>query len=160
MLTDLNKTKMFKKFFITSNKKYTIIPIPSTQLNRVVFYDGDCLLCSKTIQFLLKKDKRRTLRYAPQQGETFKHFVIDKEIASESSVIFLKDGAVYTKSSAALGIAKELPYPWKLLYAFIIVPGFIRNLLYDLIARNRKTWFGKTDSCYRGSKEYTGQFLD
>ena len=151
---------MFKKYFITSSKREKIIPTLLTQYNPIVFYDGDCLLCSNTIQFLLKKDTRKILHYASQQGETFKHFTLDKIRAAESSVIFLKDGAVYTKSAAALAIVKELPYPWRLLYAFIIVPEFIRNALYDLIARNRKKWFGKTDSCYLGSKEYASQFID
>ena len=160
MLTVLNKTKMFKKFFITSSKREKIIPISLTQYNPLVFYDGNCMLCSNTIQFLLKKDKRKNLRYASQQGETFKHFAVDKTTAAESSVIFLKDGMVYTKSAAALAIVKELPYPWRLLYAFIIVPGFIRNAVYSLIARNRKKWFGETDSCYLGSKEYASQFID
>ena len=151
---------MFKKFFITSSKRDRIIPISLTQYNPLVFYDGDCLLCSNSIQFLLKKDKRKKLHYAPQQGKTFKQFAIDKTIDAESSVILLKDGAVHTKSAAALAIVRELPYPWKLLYAFIVIPEFVRNALYDLIARNRKKWFGETDSCYLGGKAYADQFLD
>ena len=130
------------------------------QTDLLVFYDGDCLLCSRTVTFLLKRDKKKVLKYASQQGDAFKYFSTTKLSAPKDSIVLLKNGLILTRSTAVLEIVKELPYPWKFLYGLIIIPRFFRDVIYGLIARNRKKWFGKTDSCYLWSEEHADRFVD
>jgi predicted DCC family thiol-disulfide oxidoreductase YuxK len=70
------------------------------------------------------------------------------------------DGKLFQKSTAALKIASKLNNGWPLLYLFIIVPGFIRNWIYDWIARNRYAWFGKKDECMIPTPEINSRFID
>ncbi len=129
------------------------------QTDPVVFYDGQCLLCSRAIRSLVNADKRMVLKFSPQQGESF-NTLISKDLSIyQESIVFIKNGRVYTRSTAVLAIVKELGLPWKLLYAFIIIPKFFRDAVYMVIAKNRKKWFGESASCYMGSKEHANRFL-
>lgn len=76
------------------------------------------------------------------------------------SVIFIENGKAYTKSEAALRIAKYFGDVWKLLRIFAIVPNFIRNFFYDVIAKNRYKWFGKRESCMIPNEEERGRFVE
>ena len=71
----------------------------------------------------------------------------------------MDQGRAYTRSTAALRIARRLRFPWPLLYAFIIVPRPLRDLIYDFIARHRYRWFGKRDACMMPTPELRARFL-
>ena len=75
------------------------------------------------------------------------------------SIILFDNNKLYIKSSAALHIAKHLKGLWKILFIFIIIPPFIRNLFYDIIAKNRYKWFGKREECMIPNEKYKKQFL-
>lgn len=77
-----------------------------------------------------------------------------------SSMILLENNKVYRKSTAALRIARGLPMPWPLLFAFTLVPEFIRDRLYDLIGKHRYRLFGKYDSCWIPDDESRKKFID
>lgn len=77
-----------------------------------------------------------------------------------STFILIKGQQIYTKSTAALLVTKQLSWPWPLLYAFIVVPAFIRNAIYSWIAKNRYNWFGKQETCWLPSPEYKDRFID
>ncbi|SNS35855.1 Protein of unknown function, DUF393 [Dokdonia pacifica] len=76
------------------------------------------------------------------------------------SIILVDQGKAYTKSSAALRIARSLSGGYPLLAAFLIIPPFLRNLVYDYIARNRYKWYGKKESCMIPTPELKAKFLD
>ncbi|MGB3089818.1 MAG: DCC1-like thiol-disulfide oxidoreductase family protein, partial [Chitinophagaceae bacterium] len=80
--------------------------------------------------------------------------------ASLSSVVFIDHGKAWTQSSAAIRICKHLDGGWKLLYGLIIIPKFIRDFIYNIIARNRYKWFGKKESCMVPTQELRERFLD
>ena len=84
-------------------------------------------------------------------------FNINKE--KTDSVVVIENEKAYTHSTAALRIAKGLGGIWSLAYAFIIVPKFIRDAAYNLIARNRYKWFGKKDACMMPTPEIKAKFL-
>jgi predicted DCC family thiol-disulfide oxidoreductase YuxK len=128
--------------------------------NRIVFYDGDCVLCSKTVIFLLKADKKKRLRFAPLSGSISKSLSIAKADKQESSVVFYNNGNLYYKSTAVLKIAEQLPFPWLLFSIFFLIPTFIRDYIYRVIARNRYKWFGKNTSCFLKHPNYGDRFLD
>jgi predicted DCC family thiol-disulfide oxidoreductase YuxK len=126
----------------------------------IVFFDGVCNLCNASVQWLIKRDKKHLFRFAPLQGETAKmHLKIADENAIPQSVILFKNGKVYQKSSAALRLAVKLGFPWFLAGIFFIIPRFLRDWVYDFIARNRYRWFGKKDACMIPTPELKALFL-
>jgi predicted DCC family thiol-disulfide oxidoreductase YuxK len=128
----------------------------------VILFDGVCNLCNASVQFIIKRDKKQIFRFAALQSQ-FGQKVVDSFNLSEKkidSVILLENNSVKIKSEAALRIAKQLGGIYSLLYVFIILPKFIRNSVYDLIARNRYSWFGKQESCMIPTPELKRLFIE
>ncbi len=127
----------------------------------VILFDGICNLCNGAVQFVIQHDAKVKFLFASLQSEAGQALQKQYHIAVEdvASVILVQDGLVYTKSTAALKIAKQLKSGWKLLYAFIIVPAFIRNGVYDIIAANRYKWFGKKEACMLPTPALKARFL-
>ena len=128
----------------------------------LVLFDGVCNFCNYWIRFIIKRDKKATLKFTSLQGETAKSILPEYSTNPEilSSVILIENGKAYTESSAAIRICKHLDSGWKLLYGLIIIPKFIRDAVYKLIARNRYSWFGKKDQCMIPSANDRERFLD
>jgi predicted DCC family thiol-disulfide oxidoreductase YuxK len=83
----------------------------------------------------------------------------DIDTSKTDSILFVDQDKMYAKSTAALKIARHLSCGYPLLYGFIIVPNFIRNWVYDIIAKNRYKWFGRKDSCMIPTPELKDKFL-
>jgi len=114
----------------------------------IIFFDGVCNLCNGTINFIIDLDKKKHFKFAALQDEKSKRFLQPYGIGEDLySFIYYEDGKVYDQSTAVLRIAKKLGGFWSLAYALIIFPRFIRNFVYQLIARNRYKWFGKKEYC-------------
>lgn len=130
--------------------------------NPVVLFDGVCNFCNYWVQFAIKRDRKKKLRFAALQGETA-HQQLPKfgiSPTSLTSVILLDKGKAYTQSSAAIRICKYLSGGWKLCYGLIIIPKFIRNFFYNIIARNRYKWYGKREACMVPTPELRDRFLN
>ena len=111
-----------------------------------IFYDGHCGLCHRTVQFVLKRDSRRTFRFAPLQGTTFEQRVPPALRSSlpDSVVVLTGDGRLLARSSAILHIFRRLGGGWRSLgAAMAIIPRPIRDAAYDFIARIRYSVFGR-----------------
>ena len=130
--------------------------------NPIILFDGVCNFCNYWVTFAIKRDRKNKLKFTPLQGETAKQLLPQFHInpSSLSSVIFIDNGKAYTQSSAAIQICKHLDGGWKLFYALIIIPKFMRDGLYNIIARNRYKWFGKKESCMIPTPELKERFLD
>jgi predicted DCC family thiol-disulfide oxidoreductase YuxK len=126
--------------------------------NPIIFYDGVCGLCDRSVQFVMQRDPKRIFRYATLQSE-FATKLLGHSITFDSFILYDK-GRVFYRSSAALRTFGKLGGFWKLAYVFLIVPPFIRNGVYDFIARHRYKWFGKFDSCKIPTPEQKALFLD
>ena len=126
----------------------------------LILFDGVCNYCNSMVKFAIRNDKKGKLKFAPLQstiGETLRNqYKIPAEI---DSVIFIDNSKVYTYSDAALLICKYLDWPAKMLYAFIIIPKFIRQPIYKWIAKNRYKWFGKRNECMIPTPELRDRFL-
>lgn len=126
----------------------------------IVLFDGDCNLCNSLVQFILKRDKKDRFRFASLQSKVGEqlvkkhHYTVDM-----STFVIIKNNKLYTKSRAALELCKELPHFWKLFYVFILVPHFLRDPIYNSVAKNRYKWFGKKQSCLLPKKQYKHKFL-
>ena len=128
---------------------------------KIILFDGVCNLCSGSVNFVIKRDHKDVFRFAPlQEGvglELMATYKIDP--AKTDSIVLIENGKAYVKSTAALRAARYLPGLWPLLYGFMIVPRFIRNWVYDFIARNRYKWYGKQESCMMPTPELRAKFL-
>lgn len=128
----------------------------------VVFFDGVCNLCNSSVQFIIKRDRKNKLFFASLQSDyAIKNLPSTLSDNDALKSIILKEGSkIKTKSSAVLTISKTLSGFWPFLYIFMIIPKFIRDGIYDFIARNRYKWFGKKDHCMIPSPELKGRFID
>jgi predicted DCC family thiol-disulfide oxidoreductase YuxK len=129
--------------------------------HKIILFDGVCNLCNTSVTFVIQRDKKDVFRFAALQEEAgqalqSKHDINPAEI---DSIILIDGEKAYTKSTAALRIAKELGGAYSLLYGFIIVPRFIRNWVYDYIAKNRYKWYGQKESCMIPTAELRNKFL-
>lgn len=127
----------------------------------VIFFDGLCNLCSEAVQFTIERDARNIFRFASLQSdyaqEKLRSFQIEPK--DGDSFVLLEDGKVYQRSTAALRVARQLKGLWPLLYTFIIVPRFIRDGVYNYVAKNRYKWFGKKENCWVPTPELKEKFL-
>ena len=109
----------------------------NTEPERIVFYDGDCGFCNTSVQFILDKGKE-DFYFATLQSEFAKEKLAEHDIQIKMDTLYyLKKGKIHERSGAALRIAKGLKGGYPLLFGFIIIPPFIRNWCYDMIAARR-----------------------
>ncbi|WLR57438.1 thiol-disulfide oxidoreductase DCC family protein [Mesobacillus subterraneus] len=129
-------------------------------MHPVILFDGVCNFCDASVQFILNRDPNETFHFASLQSEAGKELLKKYNVRNDvDSMILIENDKVYYKSSAALRITRHLRGAWKLLYVFMVVPAPIRNIAYDLIARNRYKWFGKKDSCMLPPPNVRKRFL-
>ncbi len=126
-----------------------------------MFFDGVCNLCNSTVQFIIKHDKNNVFRFSSLQSETGQKFLKEHHFPTSefNSIIYYRNGKIYTQSSAALFIAKDLGFPWSLGFIFMVVPKFIRDAVYSFISKNRYRWFGKKESCWIPTPDLKNRFL-
>lgn len=129
---------------------------------KIILFDGVCNFCNFWVNFILDRDKKDLFKFAALQSklgnEILKKFNMDN--SNLESVILIDGESVYSKSTAALKIAKELSGPVKILYPLLILPKFLRDFFYDLIAKNRYKIFGKKEVCRIPTEEEKVKFLD
>ncbi|MDQ0638080.1 putative DCC family thiol-disulfide oxidoreductase YuxK [Pedobacter sp. W3I1] len=127
----------------------------------VIFFDGVCNLCNASVQFVIAHDRKDQFKFTALQGDYAREVLPKFNADSEklNTILLLKDGKIYTKSSAALRVARKLNGLIPLLYAFLLVPKFIRDWVYDIIAKNRYQWWGKQESCWVPTPELKSKFI-
>jgi len=132
------------------------------QQHPVILFDGVCNFCNSSVQFVIKRDPKQQFRFASLQSEFGQQVLAQHQLPQNdfNSFILLQEGNIYTKSTAALKVAKQLSGLWPMLYGFIIIPPFIRNAVYSFIAQNRYRWFGKRAACMLPSPHQRQLFLD
>lgn len=127
----------------------------------IIVFDAECILCSANAQFVLKHDHQRRFRLASMQGEAgaalYRRFGIDP--ANPETMIIVEKGNALRDSDAVLTIYLGLGWPWRMLDVLRLVPRFIRDPLYRLIARNRYRIFGRHDACWLPSPKDADRFL-
>ena len=131
----------------------------------IILFDGRCYLCSGSVMFILKRERKRgEFRFASLQSKKASELLGEKKELKDKnesgSVILIENGRIYSKSTAALRITRKLRRGWPLLYGFIVVPRFIRDGIYNWIAKNRFKWFGKMDKDFIPPEGTEDRFLD
>lgn len=129
---------------------------------KIILFDGVCNLCNGAIQFVIKRDKKDVFRYAALQSEIGKKMIAERGIdtSKTDSIILVEPGVAYfVKSEAALEIAKEFGGLWFVFQVFKWMPGSLRDIVYDFVARNRYKWFGRKAQCMIPTPELQAKFL-
>lgn len=127
----------------------------------VVLFDGVCNFCNATINFLIDRDPTDRFRFAAQQSNIGQkvmqqHGLTDLML---NTIIVLDNGKMLTESGGALRLARYMPFPWRLLSWLAIVPPFLRNWGYRLVAKNRYKMLGQADACRMPTPEIRAKFL-
>lgn len=128
----------------------------------VVLFDGVCNLCNGAVNWLIDHDPKNVLKFASLQSSYGQQIVAKNKLQGEylNTILFVEDDKVYERSNAVLRALKHIGGWPTLLYAFIVVPAFMRNAVYNFVARNRYRWFGKMDACRVPTPKLKAKFLD
>ncbi len=120
----------------------------TTTPQKIVFFDGVCGLCNQTIDFIIQQ-KTTDLYFASLQSDFASTFLADYQVDTKQldTFYFFNEGQLYNRSDAALQVAQYLKSPYRWLMYFGWIPRFVRNSIYNFIAKNRYRWFGKKESC-------------
>ena len=130
------------------------------QNTQLILFDGVCNFCNASINFIIDHDPEKYFKFAPLQSDLGQSILTQfgKNTQDFDSVILLKDNQLYQKSEAALEITKHLSGGWKYLSVFGVLPTFLLNFFYDIIAKNRYRIFGKTETCRMPTPELKERF--
>ncbi len=129
---------------------------------KIILFDGLCNLCDSSVQFVIKYDTNDQFRFVALQSELGQKIIshIGINLKNIDSVVLYEPGvAYYYKSNAALQVARNLGGLFHLGTVFRIIPTTLRNILYDYIAKNRYSWYGKKQSCMIPTEELKSKFL-
>lgn len=128
----------------------------------IILFDGVCNLCNQAVQYVIRHDPTSKFRFATLQGATGISLLNRYKLSTNdlNSFVLIDKGQAFTRSTAALNVARKLSGITKLLYGFIIVPRLIRDFVYKVIANNRYRWFGKKESCMIPTPDLSSRFLN
>ena len=137
----------------------TDLPAPARAL---VLFDGVCNFCNGSVRFIMRRDRARRFAFAALQSEAGRRLAGETvaEGADLQSIVLLEEVGRFTRSTAALRIARHLAWPWPLGYGLIVVPRPLRDWLYGAFARRRYRWFGKSEACMVPTAEQRARFLE
>ena len=114
----------------------------SEENNPIVLFDGICNYCNKWVNFIIRHDKKKKFRFAALQSDAGKKILKQYDISEkEESVVLIYNEQVHIKSRACFHICFHLGFPYSLLFVFVIIPSYISDFYYDIIARNRYKWW-------------------
>lgn len=130
--------------------------------SHILLFDGVCNLCNSTVNFLIKRDKKQLFTFASLQSNTGQALLAKFGLpqAAFHSFVYVKGDKYYQRSGAMLRVLRDLGGIWTLAAVFLLVPPFVRNFFYKIIARNRYRWFGKKNECMIPTPELRKRFLD
>jgi predicted DCC family thiol-disulfide oxidoreductase YuxK len=133
-------------------------PIARTGGQSILFFDGECVLCNGFADFVKAHDRKARFRLASLQGETARAMGAAEALSHGPSraeggsgrfetVLLWEGGRWYRRSDAALRAMAGLDGAWALSRSLLLIPRFLRDAVYVVIARNRYRWFGKREAC-------------
>lgn len=127
----------------------------------IILFDGVCNFCNSAVNFTIKRNNKVNIRFAPLQSDVGHRLLQQYNLPANEmeSFIFIEKDRAYNRSTAALKVCRHLKGLWPLCYGFMIVPKFIRDGIYDWIARNRYKWFGIREQCMVPAPEVRERFL-
>lgn len=129
-------------------------------MERIVLFDGVCNFCNGAVNFVIRHDVGKKFKFAPLQSEAGRILREEYWIGDDvDSIVLIEDGHAFLHSTAALRITKRLGGILSVAYVLIVIPAFIRDLLYKLFAKYRYRLFGKKDVCIIPTPDIKERFL-
>lgn len=130
-------------------------------MSGIILFDGVCNFCNSSVNFIMDRDDSSYFKFGALQSDEGQILLKKHHQSTDSfdTLILIEADALYTRSTAALRIAKKLSGLWPVFYAFIVIPKFLRDPIYNLIAKNRYRMFGKKDTCRLPTPEERAKFL-
>lgn len=127
----------------------------------IILFDGVCNFCNSAVNFVIKRNAKANILFAPMQSEAGQKILKQYELPADDmqSFVFIDNGKAYQRSTAALKVCRYLRGLWPLCYGLIIVPRVIRDSAYNWVAKNRYKWFGVRQECMIPSPELKQRFL-
>lgn len=127
----------------------------------IILFDGVCNLCSHSTNFIIQHDPQHRFKFAPLQSVAGQALLRQYHLPAEklTSVILIEHGRVYDRSTAVLRMARRLNKLWPLAYCLMVVPPFLRDTIYNWVARHRYQWFGQRDTCMIPTSDVKARFL-
>jgi predicted DCC family thiol-disulfide oxidoreductase YuxK len=127
----------------------------------ILVFDGQCVLCSATVQFIFAHERKRRIRFVVAQSALgaalYRHFDLKSE--DYETNIVLENGRALTRSESSIRIFELVGGPWSLISGLRLAPSFLRDAAYEIIPKNRLKWFGAKDACYMPTPEERARFL-
>lgn len=130
--------------------------------DKVILFDGVCKLCNAWSNFIIKHDRYRVFKLCSVQSKEGKQILLHFGLPSETyeTMLYVEGNQSFQKSEAFFQIITQLGYPWKIVCIFKVIPKPLRDWMYDRIALNRYSLFGKYDYCTLPSPDHEARFLD
>ena len=134
---------------------------PRQYPDHLLLFDGECNLCSRLVQFILRHDHNALFRFAALRSGTGRHILHEHGLHAPefNSIVYLRNGRLLTRSTAVLHVARDLGGGWSAAYVLLLLPLFLRDAVYNLVARRRYRWFGRSPACMVPAGEYQNRFL-
>lgn len=126
---------------------------------RIIYFDGVCGLCNGFVDFMLKIDQEKKFHFSPLQSEYAQKHLPSAMTADLKSVVYSDGKNLYTKSEAVTKILMDRGGVWKIAALGKILPRFISDKAYDLVATNRYNLFGKKETCRIPTPEERARFV-
>jgi predicted DCC family thiol-disulfide oxidoreductase YuxK len=125
----------------------------------IVFFDSHCLLCSRFVNILLKNDRRK-LYYSGFESEIAQKLLTSDLRYEPQTIVFYDNEKLWFKSKAVFKIAGKIGFPWSVILAFSVLPTTLTDYIYNWIARNRISWFGRSEQCFIPDTEQKSRFFE
>lgn len=127
----------------------------------VILFDGVCNFCNGVVNFTIRQDKKGVFRFAALQSPAGQQLLKQYGLPTHAfdSFILIDKGKAYKSSTAGLKLYSGLPWYWRWTQVFWVVPRFLRDAVYNTIARNRYKWFGRQEQCMVPTQELRNRFL-
>jgi len=142
--------------------RFLIFIIMANQDHPIILFDGVCNYCNGMVNFLIRHDRKKILRFAALQSKAGQELLQQYQLPTTAfdTFILIEQGKVYNRSTAGLRLYNKLPWYWQWTQVFWIIPRFLRDAVYNLIARNRYKWFGKKEECMVPTEDVKSRFLE
>jgi predicted DCC family thiol-disulfide oxidoreductase YuxK len=129
--------------------------------SRLILFDGVCNLCSGAVKFVIKYDPNGQFKFASLQSSVSHDILRQKgyPVGELDTFVYIRDGQVYLRSSAALRLLRDMGGLWQVFYVWMMVPRPIRDWVYDRVARSRYSIWGRADSCMVPTPELQDRFI-
>ncbi len=128
----------------------------------ILIFDGVCVLCSRSVQFVLRHDHNKRFRFATTQSETGHMLMAERglDAANPASVVLIDGPLMFVESAAAIRVLRSLGFGWRAVAGVMwLVPRPLRDMAYRAIAIRRYRWFGQRDTCYLPQPDDAASFL-